>query len=57
MILDITDLYFILFTNSSGRAVWGVWVLGPLEHCDHWFESSSRFTCVCVFLCCVVLCR
>jgi hypothetical protein len=37
----------------SGRVVWGMNRLRPLEHWDRWFESHSGHACVCVHLFCV----
>jgi hypothetical protein len=48
-----------LSADHSGRAVWGMNCLRPLEHWDRGFESHSRHGCLCAFiLCsCCPLCR
>jgi hypothetical protein len=45
-------LYFTTdgkFPDHSGRAVYGMNCLRPLEHWDRGFESHSRHGCLCAF--------
>jgi hypothetical protein len=45
-------------THLSGRAAYGPYGLGPLQHCDREFESRSKHGCMdasfCVMLSCVI---
>jgi hypothetical protein len=42
-----------LFAGHSGRAVWGMNCLCPLERWDHGFESHSSYGCLSVFILCL----
>jgi hypothetical protein len=54
-------LYYLRTKSAyhSGRAVYGMNRLRPLEHLDHGFESHSSHGCLCAFILCLFysICR